>query len=142
MAMPIHLLDEQATAAFAARLAERLRPPCLLFLQGQLGTGKTSFARGFVRAKGYHGVVRSPTYTLMELYPLADCTILHLDLYRLGDVRELEELGVRDFLSQDTYCLVEWPERAGRYLGTPDLVLHFAYAEPGRSVVVEPDIDL
>jgi tRNA threonylcarbamoyladenosine biosynthesis protein TsaE len=140
--MPIHLTDEQSTAAFAARLAERLHPPCLIFLEGQLGAGKTSFARGFIRAKGYHGVVRSPTYTLMEVYPLAGCTIIHLDLYRLGNVTELEELGVRDFLSRDTYCLVEWPERASGHLGRPDFLLSFSYAEPGRNVQLIPEMDL
>ncbi len=128
----IHLPDEAATAALGAPLAELLIPGTRVFLRGELGAGKTSLVRAYLRALGYTGAVRSPTYTLVESYTLADRTMHHFDLYRLADPQELEFIGIRDYLGVDAIALIEWPERAGDLLLPADLTLELEYARPGR----------
>jgi tRNA threonylcarbamoyladenosine biosynthesis protein TsaE len=90
-------------------------------LHGDLGAGKTTLARGFLRALGYAGVVRSPTYTLVESYAVGAVMVVHADLYRLQDPDELEALGLRDLAGGDHIWLIEWPERAGRRLPAADI---------------------
>ena len=119
------LSDEAATLALGAALA-RTAPrgasaALTVFLQGELGTGKTTLARALLRELGVAGTVRSPTYTLIEKYELADWQVLHLDLYRLRDATELEHLGLRDELRSGVLVLIEWPERAPLGLPTSDL---------------------
>jgi tRNA threonylcarbamoyladenosine biosynthesis protein TsaE len=115
----------EATAACGARLARALpaaHPQALqLHLHGELGAGKTTLARGFLQALGYSGVVRSPTYTLVETYALGAITVVHADLYRLQDADEFEALGLRDLAQGGHVWVIEWPERAGRWLPTADL---------------------
>lgn len=98
----------------------------VLYLTGDLGAGKTTFARGFLRGLGETEAVRSPTYTLLELHELAGLTVLHVDLYRLRDPNELEGLGLRDWARPGCLWLIEWPERGGDGLPAPDLILTFA----------------
>ncbi len=117
----IELDDEAATLACAAALARVLVPGLLITLQGQLGAGKTTFVRGVLHALGHKGAVKSPTYTIVEPYTIAGKEINHFDLYRLGDVEELELLGFRDYVNQDTICFLEWPQRAQGYLPPCDL---------------------
>ena len=125
----------EQTGACGARLARALpgRFPQLLQIQlhGDLGAGKTTLARGFLQALGYAGVVRSPTYTLVESYALGTVTVVHTDLYRLRDPDELETLGLRDLAAADHIWLIEWPERAGSWLPAADiditLVAHPAF---------------
>lgn len=104
------------TAALGAALARAVTAPCTIALEGPLGAGKTTFVRGFLRARGHAGPVRSPTYTLVETYPLTDGLLHHLDLYRLADPEELEYLGVRDLVTADAIWLIEWPERGRGFL--------------------------
>lgn len=113
----IVLVDEGATEAAAARMAVVLRNeagPVCVTLSGALGSGKTTFARGLLRALGVRGTVRSPSFTLVEEYVVADWEALHLDLYRLGEGADLTSLGVRERFVAGTLLLVEWPERAAR----------------------------
>lgn len=126
------LTDENATLAAARVFADVLQGAGLVFLQGTLGAGKTTFCRGFIQACGHQGAVRSPTYTLVEEYPLAERRICHFDLYRLGDPEELEFMGIRDYLSDGSLCLIEWPERGMGILPAADLTLNLADDGHGR----------
>ncbi|CAK0778162.1 N(6)-L-threonylcarbamoyladenine synthase, TsaE subunit [Gammaproteobacteria bacterium] len=108
-------------------------------LIGVLGVGKTTFSRGFLRARGYVGIVRSPTFTLVESYDLPFGSIYHFDLYRLTDPEELEWLGVRDYFSPEATLLIEWPERGVGILPNPDLCVEIKYCEKGRRVTCEAE---
>ncbi|MGQ0503616.1 MAG: tRNA (adenosine(37)-N6)-threonylcarbamoyltransferase complex ATPase subunit type 1 TsaE [Panacagrimonas sp.] len=120
------LADESATTQLGADLARTfLRAGGgVLYLRGDLGTGKTTLARGLLRAAGHTGTLRSPTYTLLEPYAIGPQAFLHLDLYRLADPSEVEELGLRDHSPESTIWLVEWPERGEGYLPPADVVVH------------------
>jgi tRNA threonylcarbamoyladenosine biosynthesis protein TsaE len=128
---------------WAGQFARSLRGvsgrPLVVGLSGDLGSGKTTWARAMLRGLGYTGRVPSPTYTLLEHYALGGLDIVHLDLYRLASDAELENLGLRDWLSSPaTWLLVEWPERAPRLAAQCDLTLKFAErAEGGRAITFE-----
>jgi tRNA threonylcarbamoyladenosine biosynthesis protein TsaE len=112
----LFLRDEEATLHFAARLARALpqeAAPLVLYLQGDLGAGKTTLARGLLHALGEKGPVRSPTYGLVAEYLLPAGRVVHLDLYRLRSADELLALGLADYLADSRLWLIEWPEQAG-----------------------------
>lgn len=131
--LTLDLPDEAATLRAAAKVFAQLKPGCLVFLRGGLGAGKTTFVRGCLRAAGFAGAVKSPTFTLVEEYQLPDLTLFHFDLYRLNDPEELEWLGIRDYLRPDAVCLIEWPERGAECLPEPDLELDLSDRPPGRA---------
>jgi tRNA threonylcarbamoyladenosine biosynthesis protein TsaE len=134
-----YLASEAEQLAFGARLAACLRGRSgLVFLRGELGAGKTTLVRGLLRALGYEGAVRSPTYTLIEPYVLDGVRLYHLDLYRLGDPEELEYLGLRDLLDGEALLLVEWPERGAGVLPAPDLEIEISHVPPGRRIALHP----
>jgi tRNA threonylcarbamoyladenosine biosynthesis protein TsaE len=119
----------EETEALGGQLASVRPDPgtlVVVYLTGELGAGKTTFARGFLNALGVTGAVRSPTYTLLELHELPALTVLHIDLYRLRDAAELESLGLRDWARPGCLWLIEWPERGGDRVPAPDLTLTFA----------------
>jgi tRNA threonylcarbamoyladenosine biosynthesis protein TsaE len=128
------LADAEAQSAFGARLAGVVPPRLVVYLEGELGAGKTTLTRGMLRGLGYQGTARSPTYTLLEPYLLAGRQVVHLDLYRLGDPQELEYLGLRDLLAEDAIWMVEWPERGRGALPPPDLRLLIRVLAAGRSL--------
>lgn len=131
----LHLVDEQATADFAATLARHLRGGFVIFLQGQLGSGKTTLVRGILRSLGHVGAVKSPTYTLVEPYEMSGFSVYHFDLYRLGDPEELELLGIRDYFNSDSVALIEWPQCGQGFLPAPDLELQLQVKGKARDVV-------
>lgn len=137
----IQLVDADATTALGAALAATLPNRGVLFLHGDLGAGKTTLARGLLRALGVTGAVRSPTYTLVERYDTGIGAVLHLDLYRIADAAELGFLGLDAEVGDSRLWLVEWPERGVGGLPAPDLVAHLALAGDGRSAALEARSD-
>lgn len=131
--MQVQLNDEVAHVAFGEALGQALKGHGLVYLEGDLGAGKTTLTRGILRAYGYQGAVKSPTYTLVEPYELGEQRIYHLDLYRLADPEELEFIGGRDVLADDALCLIEWPSRGEGWLPAADLRIQLSVAEQGRS---------
>ena len=126
--------DEAAVARLAARYAAALQPPLVLYLRGDLGAGKTTFARAYIHALGYEGYVKSPSYGLLETYETGGRKVLHLDLYRIEDPEELEYLALRDLFDDRTVLLIEWPERGAGHLPEADLTLEFGESEAGRYI--------
>ena len=114
---------------FAQTMAEHIPFGSLVFLRGELGVGKTAFCRAFLKALGYVGTVKSPTYTLVESYEVPKGIVHHFDLYRLRSPEELEWLGWRDYLQKNALCLIEWPEKAGETLPMPNVDICFFYHE-------------
>jgi len=133
-----HLANETATVEFAKRLAAHLPDKALIFLNGPLGAGKTTFVRGILRQSGHQGSTKSPTYTLVEPYQLPQKKFYHFDLYRLGEPEELEYIGIRDYLDESAVCLIEWPARGEGFLPQPDLVINLSYEGSARSITLEP----
>ena len=134
----LELPDPEATGHAGGRLGRAFvaaEPDGLIaFLEGELGAGKTTFARGFLKALGHPGRVPSPTYTLIEPYSLAARTIYHIDLYRIRAPRELADLGLSELLAPGVVALIEWPGHGAGELPVPDLVMHLTIQPPGRRI--------
>lgn len=137
----IYIESDSAMRAFGAQMANVCPARCIIYLIGELGAGKSTFARGFLHALGHQGSVRSPTYTLLEHYSLPARQIYHLDLYRLADPEELEFLGLRDWLERDAILLVEWPEKGEGVLPQADVILEIEYEGSARRVNLKPMSD-
>jgi len=132
-----HLADEAATLAFGAQLARELVPGLTLYLEGDLGAGKTTLVRGVLRALGYGGRVKSPTYTLAESYSLPAFELYHFDLYRMHDPREWLDAGFRDVSDGQAVSLIEWPEKAAGWLPPPDVIVRLTIADDAREIECE-----
>jgi tRNA threonylcarbamoyladenosine biosynthesis protein TsaE len=130
-------VDETALTEFARTLAPAVAEGGTIYLAGELGAGKTTFARALLGALGVGARVKSPTYSLIESYAADGLAIHHLDLYRIAAADEVEWLGLRDLAVGRHLWLIEWPERAAAALPAPDLVVHLAYAEHGRDIRIE-----
>jgi tRNA threonylcarbamoyladenosine biosynthesis protein TsaE len=133
--------DQTQQEACGARLSAALAGETVIYLRGDLGAGKTTLVRGFLRGLGYAGAVKSPTYTLMEPYEIGTRRIYHLDLYRLGDPGELEYLGIRDLLGLGAVMLVEWPDRGAGELPPADLSVDIEYRRDGRQLQLSASTD-
>ncbi len=128
------LENEKATLALGKKLSQLVPPVSMIYLQGELGAGKTTFVRGFLSGFGFKGKVKSPTYTMLETYHVGDKYVYHADLYRLKSPAELNDLGFRDYFDLGIF-LVEWPELGEGYLVSPDFVFVFSHEKVGRKVI-------
>ena len=135
------LPDEAATLAFGAELARALAPGLTIYLVGDLGAGKTTLTRGVLRGLGYTGKVKSPTYTLLELYTVSSLYLYHFDFYRFADPQEWVDTGFREYFNADSVCIVEWPEKAGEFLPAPDLRISLEAQQSGRSLHVHAETE-
>lgn len=131
------LADTEATEAFGKQLWQQLPEKCVVFLHGDLGAGKTTLVRGFLRAAGFSGAVKSPTYTLVEDYNVNGRKIFHFDLYRLTDPEELEWIGIRDYFDDNAVCFIEWPTQGEGYLPKADKVITLTAQGEGRIVQMQ-----
>ena len=136
--MKLELSTGDETESLGAALWQALPQKCILFLYGDLGAGKTTLVRGLLRAAGYAGTVKSPTYSLVEEYHLPERTVFHFDLYRLKDPEELEWMGMHDYLLQDAMCCIEWPEMGAGYLPPADIEVRLSHQAEGRQVEINP----
>jgi len=131
------LADETETLALGEQLGRWITAPSVIYLSGELGAGKTTFSRGFLRGRGHTGSVKSPTYTIVEPYEaLPHMPVFHLDLYRLGSAEELAYLGLEDYLAREALLLIEWPERALSHLPLPTFQITLTPEREGRSATL------
>ena len=128
----LELADEPATLRLGAALAGGMAPGRVLHLSGELGSGKTTLVRGLLRELGHTGRVKSPTYPLVELYVVSRLNLYHFDFYRFKDRSEWLDSGFREYFNAQTACIVEWPERAGEPLPSPDLAVRLEIAGSAR----------
>ena len=135
--MPIFLADEEATEALGAALAPALAPGLVVWLSGDLGAGKTTLTRGLLRALGHQGSVKSPTYTLLEVYAVSRIALYHFDFYRFNTPDEFLEAGLEEYFGGAGACLVEWADKALPYVPPADLEIHLQVAGDGRAARVE-----
>ncbi|MGJ8686678.1 MAG: tRNA (adenosine(37)-N6)-threonylcarbamoyltransferase complex ATPase subunit type 1 TsaE [Spongiibacteraceae bacterium] len=135
------LNNEHDTVAAGLRFGRAAEAGAVVYLQGHLGAGKTTFCRGVLRAFSYAGAVKSPTYTLVESYQLAARTVNHFDLYRLGDPEELEYMGIRDYFDGQSVCLLEWPDRGRGFLPLADITVSIEQKGEGRCLTLSAGSD-
>jgi tRNA threonylcarbamoyladenosine biosynthesis protein TsaE len=133
----LELTDEAATAALAEKLARAIEPGLVIFLRGDLGAGKTTLVRALLRALGYEGRVKSPTYALVELYEASGLNLRHFDLYRFRSADEWEAAGFRDEFNGENVCLIEWPEKAQGLLPQEDVSIMFEILPHGRIAALQ-----
>jgi tRNA threonylcarbamoyladenosine biosynthesis protein TsaE len=136
-----HPAGEAAMLALGAEIATILRPGLIIFLSGNLGSGKTTLVRGILRGLGYKEKVKSPTYNLIEVYKISKLYLYHFDFYRFENPTEWEEAGFRDYFNADSICMVEWPEKADGLLPPADLRFLIHIAEAGRDVEIYADTE-
>jgi tRNA threonylcarbamoyladenosine biosynthesis protein TsaE len=151
VSMDLNLPDSSATEALGHALARAfpgavrtaaVQTGAVVYLQGELGAGKTTCVRSLLRTLGVTGLVRSPTYTLVETYHLATLTCVHVDLYRLQSLTEVDELGLRDLTGPGSLLMVEWPEKGAAALPPADLNVALGYAGEARRAGVSAPTSL
>lgn len=123
-------------------MARVLHPGMTIYLEGDLGAGKTTLTRGILRGLGFAGRVKSPTYTLVESYTVSSLYLYHFDLYRFSDPAEWEDAGFRDYFNPHSVCLIEWADKAEGFLPAPDWIIFLSPEGSGRRLRIEPYTEL
>ena len=131
-----HIESDQAMQALGAKLAKACQSHGVIYLKGELGTGKTTLVRGLLRGLGHEGAVKSPTFSLVEPYTVNGVHIYHFDLYRLSDPEELEFMGLRDYFSAESLCLIEWPQQGGDRVPPADVLIELEHAGSARDLQI------
>ncbi|PYF84447.1 MULTISPECIES: tRNA (adenosine(37)-N6)-threonylcarbamoyltransferase complex ATPase subunit type 1 TsaE [Marinomonas] len=128
---------EESMESLGGAVSLALKAGAVVYLEGDLGMGKTTLVRGMLRGLGHLGPVKSPTYTIVEPYELSGLEAFHFDLYRVSDAEELEFIGIRDYFSDGALCLIEWAEMGRGILPEADLIVSLSLIRQGRHVVIE-----
>jgi tRNA threonylcarbamoyladenosine biosynthesis protein TsaE len=137
MHLKFELPTEESTQSLAHYFSKMIQSPCVLGLKGEIGMGKTCFIRAMLQALGVQTAIKSPTFNLVESYHTSLGAVHHFDLYRLSDEYELEDLGFRDYLAQDSICGIEWPENAPSLVPFIDIMIEFSYGRvKGRQLMI------
>lgn len=137
--MKLHLKNESDTLKLGEHIAQHCpHQQFTIHLEGDLGAGKTTLTRGLLQQLGHKGNVKSPTYTLVEQYTLSERSVFHFDLYRLIDPEELDYLGLDDYLSNNSLCIIEWASQGGELLPKPDLIITLNYKNHSRDAELKP----
>ncbi len=134
--MQLSLTSHAAMEAWGAALSKQISAPAIVYMNGNLGAGKTTLVRGFLRGLGHSGAVKSPTYTIVESYSFTGFECFHFDLYRMSDPEELEAMGIRDYMHDTAICMIEWPELGNGVLPEADIVVDIEILEKGRCLTV------
>ena len=132
-----YLANEQETVLVGKQFGKLLYESTIIFLEGELGAGKTTFCKGVLAAFDYSGKVKSPTYTLVEPYEVGDKQIYHFDLYRLGDPEELEFIGIRDYFDSNSIALIEWWQKGSGYIPSPNFTVSLNSMNQGRKLEIK-----
>ena len=132
----LHIESDEAMQALGIRLAKACQSHGVIYLKGELGTGKTTLVRGLLRALGHEGAVKSPTFTLVEPYTVNGGDVYHFDLYRLSDPEELEFMGLREYFAPENLCLIEWPQQGGAMLPKSDLLIELEHDGLARNLKI------
>lgn len=139
--LKIELPDLMATQALAGTMAQAIRPGLCIYLEGDLGAGKTTFVRGVLTALGYNAAIKSPTFTLVESYGIDGMDIYHFDLYRLSDPSELDYIGLRDYMSENAVSFFEWADKGQGHIPMADIVIKFNINKTGRTAVINANTE-
>jgi tRNA threonylcarbamoyladenosine biosynthesis protein TsaE len=137
--LTLHMANEDAMMSFGSRIAQVTAGLGVIFLEGDLGAGKTTLSRGIIRGFGHVGAVKSPTFTLVEPYEIGKIRAYHFDLYRLVDPEELEYMGFRDYFDGGALCLIEWPQKGAGFLPKPDLTITIGPHAEGRALTLQSE---
>lgn len=132
----IFLADENDTLKLGERFAQLISPPLIIWLEGDLGAGKTTFTRGLLNALGYNGAVKSPTYNIVETYPFKGFNLHHFDLYRFQNPEEWLDAGLDELITADSIILIEWPQLGGDLAPPADIILNITIKSSGRTVQI------
>lgn len=138
MSYSYFLANEADTLAFGARCTTLFVAPATVYLNGDLGAGKTTFVRGLLQGLGHQGAVKSPTYAVVESYTLPEKNIHHFDLYRFATPEEWEDAGLDELFEANAICLIEWAQQGGNYVPDADWILNFERQVDGRQVTLLP----
>ena len=139
--MHCYHLNETEMKSFATTMAHYLEPATIIFLKGELGVGKTTFVRAVLNSLGHHDKVKSPTYALVEPYCINGINLFHFDLYRINNAQELYFIGMDEYFSPNSICLIEWPEKAGAFLPIPDIIFSLTFSHDIRELAIETHTD-